>query len=99
MVPRVAMFTMAGDTRLIIGESEGTGVSPTAAGMAADAIGAITGDARQAAQARIAASDAVRLARASANEVLRRGITAATADATRATKDAGVMSGDAAGRE
>src|SRR5690242_618679 len=31
MVPCVEMFTTAGDTRLIIGESEGTGVSPPTA--------------------------------------------------------------------
>src|ERR1700749_3614055 len=39
MVPRVAMFTMAGDTFLIIGDSEGTGVSPTASGIPAEAAG------------------------------------------------------------
>src|SRR5882724_7011498 len=37
IVPCVEMFTTAGDTRLIIGESDGTGVSPTADGMAAGA--------------------------------------------------------------
>ena len=35
MVPRVAMFTTAGETRLIMGASVGTGASPTAAGSAA----------------------------------------------------------------
>ena len=30
MVPRVAMFTTAGETRLIMGASVGIGVSPTA---------------------------------------------------------------------
>ena len=35
MVPRVAMFTTAGETRLIMGASVGTGVSPTAWGSAA----------------------------------------------------------------
>ena len=35
MVPRVAMFTTAGDTFLIIGARVGTGVSPTAGGMPA----------------------------------------------------------------
>src|SRR4051812_18555670 len=37
MVPWVEMFTTAGETRLIIGESDGTGVSATAAGSAAAA--------------------------------------------------------------
>ena len=35
MVPRVAMFTTAGETRLIMGASVGIGVSPTAGGRAA----------------------------------------------------------------
>ena len=35
MVPRVAMFTTAGETRLIMGASVGIGVSPTAGGSAA----------------------------------------------------------------
>src|SRR6185436_2332773 len=35
MVPRVAMFTTAGETRLIMGASVGIGVSPTAWGRAA----------------------------------------------------------------
>src|ERR1700730_6096856 len=35
MVPRVAIFTMAGETFLIIGDSEGTVAAPTAEGMAA----------------------------------------------------------------
>lgn len=52
MVPRVAMFTMAGETFLIIGESEGTGVSPTAEGMAAEAIGPTAARTSQAASAR-----------------------------------------------
>jgi hypothetical protein len=30
IVPRVAMFTTAGETRLIMGASDGMGVSPTA---------------------------------------------------------------------
>ena len=35
MVPRVAMFTTAGDTFLIIGARVGSGVSPTMGGTAA----------------------------------------------------------------
>src|SRR5258708_15375518 len=52
MVPRVAMFTMAGETFLIIGDREGTGVSPTAEGMAAGAIGAAAARTSQAEQTR-----------------------------------------------
>jgi hypothetical protein len=52
MVPRVAMFTMAGETFLIIGESEGTGVSPTAEGIAAGALGATTARTSQATKAK-----------------------------------------------
>src|ERR1700754_3824136 len=52
MVPRVAMFTMAGETFLIIGDRDGMGVSATAGGIAAEAIGAsITALASDAAQA------------------------------------------------
>src|SRR5712672_2882421 len=51
MVPRVAMFTMAGETFLIIGESEGTGVSPIAEGIAAGAPGATEASTSQAAKA------------------------------------------------
>src|SRR6266704_1357087 len=51
MVPRVAMFTIAGETFLIIGESEGTGVSPTAEGIAAGAVGATAAKTSQAAKA------------------------------------------------
>jgi nitrous oxide reductase len=48
------MFTTAGDTFFTIGDKEGTGVSPTIAGMAAGAGGAITAVARIAARARSA---------------------------------------------
>src|SRR5580698_4874905 len=54
IVPRVAMFTTAGDTFFTIGDKDGTGVSPTIAGMAAGADGAITAVARIAARARSA---------------------------------------------
>src|SRR6185312_10236764 len=54
IVPRVAMFTTAGDTFLTIGDKEGTGVSPTVAGMAAGAGGAITASVRMAARAKSA---------------------------------------------
>src|SRR5882757_8816500 len=57
MVPRVAMFTMAGETFLIIGDRDGTGVSPTADGMAAGVGEAATDRTSQAAQARGTASD------------------------------------------
>jgi hypothetical protein len=36
MVPRVAMFTTAGDTFLIMGASVGSGVSPTMGGSPAE---------------------------------------------------------------
>src|SRR4051812_14491757 len=49
MVPWVEMFTTAGDTCLIIGDSDGTGVSPTTAGIAACA--GTTGAVRNAAAA------------------------------------------------
>src|SRR6185312_5540027 len=48
------MFTTAGETFLTIGDKEGTGVSPTAAGMAAGAAGAITASVMSAARARSA---------------------------------------------
>src|ERR1700743_3217235 len=48
------MFTTAGDTFFTMGDKEGTGVSPTIAGMAAGAGGAITAVARIAAKARAA---------------------------------------------
>src|SRR6185437_389797 len=51
MVPRVAMFTTAGETFLIIGDSEGTCISPTTAGKAAVA-GAAAGSRTRAARAR-----------------------------------------------
>src|ERR1700737_2586968 len=52
MVPRVAMFTMAGETFLIIGESEGTGVSPTAEGIAAGTLRGTAARTSQAAKAK-----------------------------------------------
>ena len=51
MVPRVAMFTMAGETFLIIGDRDGTGVSPTADGIAAGVGEAAAARAKDAAQA------------------------------------------------
>src|SRR3984957_15111386 len=48
------MFTTAGDTFFTMGDKEGTGVSPTMAGMAAGAGGAIAAVARIAARARSA---------------------------------------------
>ena len=57
MVPRVAMFTMAGETFLIIGDKEGTGVSPMADGMAAEAGIAVAARPSNAVQARVANED------------------------------------------
>jgi hypothetical protein len=45
------MLTMAGEIFLIIGESEGTGVSPTAKGIPAGAAGTTAAKRSQAAQA------------------------------------------------
>src|ERR1700753_409154 len=52
MVPRVAMFTMAGETFLIIGDRGGTGVSPIDDGMAAETGTAVAAMASSAVQAR-----------------------------------------------
>ena len=57
MVPRVAMFTMAGETFLIIGDREGTGVSPIAEGIAAEAGRAAAATASNAVQAKGTYSD------------------------------------------
>src|ERR1700712_4439688 len=57
MVPRVAMFTMAGETFLIIGERDGTGVSPIDDGMAADTGRAAAAMASNAVQAKGTYSD------------------------------------------
>src|SRR3954464_7839864 len=55
MVPRVAMFTMAGETFLIIGDREGTGVSPTDDGIAAETGSVMAVAASRAVQAKGAA--------------------------------------------
>ena len=57
MVPRVAMFTMAGETFLIIGDREGTGVSPIDDGMAAETGAAVAATAKSAVQAKGTDSD------------------------------------------
>ena len=57
MVPRVAMFTMAGETFLIIGDREGTGVSPIDEGMAAETGRAMAATASNAVQAKGTYSD------------------------------------------
>ena len=51
MVPRVAMFTMAGETFLIIGDRDGTGVSPIDDGMPAETGTAVAATASRAVQA------------------------------------------------
>jgi hypothetical protein len=51
------MFTMAGETLLIIGDREGTGVSPIADGMAAETGSAVAAKASSAVQARGTHSD------------------------------------------
>jgi hypothetical protein len=57
MVPRVAMFTMAGETFLIIGDRDGTGVSPTVDGMPAETGTAVAARASSAVQAKGTDSD------------------------------------------
>src|SRR3954469_8877145 len=57
MVPRVAMFTMAGETFLIIGDREGTGVSPTDDGMVAETGRAMAATASNAVQVKGTYSD------------------------------------------
>jgi len=59
MVPRVAMFTMAGETFLIIGDKDGTGVSPIADGIAAETGKAVAAMASNAVQAKGTYSDLI----------------------------------------
>src|SRR3569833_3185982 len=57
MVPRVAMFTMAGETFLIIGDRDGTRVSPITDGMAAETGNVTAAEASSTVQARGTRSD------------------------------------------